>query len=168
MSAPTMRADVTPERLRELFDYAPDTGILTWKVRPSMRVDAGDAAGYITSRGYVSVRIKGREYKAHRIAWAHCNGVWPTHEIDHLNCKKDDNRIANLRDVTRAVNQQNERGPRRNNRLGVLGIRFAGRRYGAQIWIDGRIFRSKLFRTIGEAYNAYVELKRKHHEGCTL
>jgi len=44
--------------------------------------------------------------KMHRAAWALFYGRWPT-EIDHLNGNKTDNRIENLREVSRGENDQN-------------------------------------------------------------
>ena len=41
---------------------------------------------------------------AHTLVWALYYGHWPRQTIDHINLKKGDNRIANLRDVSLSVN----------------------------------------------------------------
>lgn len=96
-------------------------------------------------------------------------GAWPTHEIDHINGKRTDNRTVNLRDVPRLVNQQNVRRAHRDSKLGVLGV-TPDRRGGfrAQITINKRLHFIGYFDTIEEAHSAYVAKKREVHEGCTL
>ena len=51
--------------------------------------------------------MKGRQYLQHRVAWALHYGEWPASFIDHINHIRDDNRIHNLRVVTRAENNSN-------------------------------------------------------------
>ena len=45
----------------------------------------------------------------------------PLHEIDHINRNKTDNRIKNLRDVSKSVNQHNS-GNYQNNKSGRRGV----------------------------------------------
>lgn len=47
------------------------------------------------------------QYYAHRLAWFYVHGGWPTYYIDHINRRKSDNRIANLREVKPFENSQN-------------------------------------------------------------
>jgi hypothetical protein len=70
---------------------------------------AGSTAGSVKRNGYVAIKIDGVLYKAHRLAWYLGTGVWPAPEIeiDHINRVKGDNRLCNLRLVTRIGNQAN-------------------------------------------------------------
>ena len=48
--------------------------------------------------------------KAHRVIWQSFNGTIPNGlQIDHINGKRDDNRICNLRLATAAQNQRNRK-----------------------------------------------------------
>lgn len=98
----TLPACLTPEKLRELLDYNPVTGKFFWGSGP--RFGREVATPHI--RGYLRVHVAGRAYLAHRLAWFYVHGEWPAHVIDHINCVKTDNRIANLRSVTSAENNR--------------------------------------------------------------
>ena len=58
----------------------------------------------------INVWIKGKHINIsiHNIVWYLCKGYWPTKEIDHINQITKDNRIENLRDVSRSENIQNK------------------------------------------------------------
>ncbi len=105
--------EITPELLRELIDYDPATGRMTWKPRSSKHIaDDARRAGWntkwagkecfvtVTEGGYLKASVFHKDVKAHRVAWAICYGKWPDQEIDHINRDKRDNRITNLRDVS--------------------------------------------------------------------
>jgi len=109
------------QEIRELLNYNPDTGILTMRIRTSRRVKIGDIAGTIKPGGYIDIKIKGRLYKAHRLAWLHAYGSWPKGDIDHINHDGGDNRIINLRDVTCLENMRNQ-SIYRNNKSGIHGV----------------------------------------------
>lgn len=60
---------LTAETLRRVLNYNPDTGLLTWRESRG-RVAAGQVAGSLRKRdGVVRVRVNGRFYGAHRLAW---------------------------------------------------------------------------------------------------
>src|SRR5579862_7745832 len=98
---------ITPERLKEVLDYDPATGEFRWKTRLGGKAVAGRVAGYL-DRGYISIRIDRRIYMAHRLAWLWVYGVWPEGWLDHINRKKNDNRIDNLRLAEPWQNQANK------------------------------------------------------------
>lgn len=160
-------AIVGPERLRELMDYDPGTGHFTHKPGQKWR-RAGKVAGAINNLGYRLIRVDNRLYRAHRLAWLYVHGEWPAGEIDHINGKRDDNRIENLRDVTVSVNQQNRKRAAANGSTGLLGVSTAKARYRAAIALDGASFYLGSFDTAEEAHEAYLAAKRKMHAGCTL
>lgn len=93
--------DVTAERLRELLDYNPDTGIIRWRVTIGSRAKAGDITGTRTAQGRLTIRVDGHGMFAHQIAWIVTNGALPDGVLKHLNGDTTDNRIANLVAVTR-------------------------------------------------------------------
>jgi hypothetical protein len=106
--------EITQEYLMSIADYDPDTGIIT-------RKDRKGSNGSIDAYGYLIIKIKGEQYKAHRLAWLYVHGEFPSNVIDHINGDKLDNRIENLRDVPQAINvRDTKREP--NKDTGEVGI----------------------------------------------
>lgn len=161
------KADLTPERLKELLNYDPGTGAFTWKQHRGVK--AGKTAGSL-AEGYVLIRLDYKLQKAHRLAWLYVHGVLPSGDIDHINGDRADNRIANLRDVSRSVNLQNQRSAHPNNRHGRMGATFHSYSglWRAGIQVDGKHVPLGYFKTAEEASQAYVVAKRRLHEGCTI
>ena len=119
------------KRLLKLFAYDPATGNLYHR-REHARVQAGDKAGCLMSKGYISVRVDGVGYLAHRIIFRLCTGIDAgDFTIDHRNHIRNDNRICNLRLAT--ARQQQANG------ADVTGCHYCGARkaWQAQIKIDG-------------------------------
>ena len=162
------RAALTAEQVRELLDYDPETGRFTWRIAPRGH-KAGSQAGCIDSYGYVVIRIAGAGHKAHRLAWLIAYGEWPDDQIDHINGDRSDNRIANLRDVSTQINQQNQRRARTNNRSsGLLGVTRKRGRWQAQIETNGKNVFLGCYSTKEDAHSAYLKAKRQRHDGCTI
>jgi hypothetical protein len=162
---------LTVERLRELLDYDADTGLFRWRVQRS-NVAKGAIAGTIKSDGYLQIGIDARLYLAHRLVWLYTYGAWPKDDIDHINGAITDNRLANLRDVPRLLNMQNQRRPQKNNTTGFLGVYLDKRKqkYIARLRLPGGGCARQVgqFDTPEEAGAAYVEAKRRLHAGCTI
>lgn len=159
---------VEVEKLREVFSYDAETGILTWRDRVG-NVAAGSVAGRITNKGYIQIGVCGKRYMAHRLAWAYVHGYWPNGDIDHIDGDRLNNRIANLRDVSRAVNSQNERRARSSNKsCGLLGVSASLSKWRALIRVDGKKLYIGTFDTPKAAHEAYLSAKRELHEGCTI
>lgn len=90
---------LTVERLKELLDYDPESGVFTWRVDRNHNAKAGDIAGYVDkSIGYIRIRIDDVPHPAHRLAVIYHTGelIPPLHDVHHLNEAKTDNRIDNL------------------------------------------------------------------------
>lgn len=82
-------------------------------------------------RGYKGGAIFDVTFRAHRVIWAMVHGKWPEDEIDHINHDKADNRIENLRDVTRQENCRN-RSMNSNNTSGTTGVHWSN---ASKIWV---------------------------------
>jgi hypothetical protein len=151
-----------------MLRYDPDTGSFTWLACAAAQVKPGAKAGRLNSQGYTEISISSRKYQAHRLAWLYMTGAWPEHTIDHINGVRSDNRIQNLRDVTRAVNLQNQRRAAVTNKAGLLGVREFKNRWRAQITVNGTQRDLGYFDTAQLAHDAYLQAKRQLHEGCTI
>lgn len=113
---------ITPDRLREVLAYDPDTGQFHWRVRGRGKYKRpGAHAGHYDGR-YVTMRVDGRKYYAHRLAWVYVHGVWPDGDIDHINEDKSDNRISNLRPASRSQNMLNVSRASERSQSGVRGV----------------------------------------------
>ena len=129
---------ITQERLKELLDYDPETGIFYWRKRTKLRLKKNMIAGSLNSRGYWIIGLDNYAYKAHRLAWLYVYGKFPDFQIDHEFHCKSDNRIKFLREVTNQGNQMN--APiRSDNTSGVMGVSFVKRtnKWLAYIGING-------------------------------
>lgn len=156
-------ATLTVERLREVLNYDPETGVFIRLVSNNRRHKVGEEAGYLDDKGYVRVGFAGREYRAHRLAWFYMTGKWPA-EVDHKNGFKTDNRWTNLREGTHAQNHQNIRRARATNPTGELGVsQRPGRKPCARITIDGRQYTIGHFDSRAEASEAYWMVKAAFH-----
>lgn len=166
-----MKPALTAERLREVLDYDPESGVFTWKVRTSNRVNVGDVAGAMLKTGYLSISIDGKLHRAHRLAWLHVHGAWPAADIDHVNGVRTDNRFANLRSATPSLNQQNLRSARGATASGLLGVYRTDKKHRpwrSSINVDGKDRHLGNFTSPEEAHAAYLAAKRRLHEGCTI
>ena len=147
--------ELTAARLRELLHYNPETGVFTRKTaRPGVR--AGSVAGSLNKvSGYVWITVCRNANLAHRLAWLYVHGVWPAGVLDHINRQRNDNRIANLRDCTMALNSLNVGSARSTNKsTGILGVYAYRAKYVAKIMIGGKTRHLGVFATKEEAAEA--------------
>jgi len=160
---------MTLEWLKELLIYDKDTGQFTWRITIGQRAYAGKIANKIqASTGYIFIGIKGKQYSAHRLAWLYTYGDWPKYNIDHIDGNRANNKISNLRDVPHFVNMQNKRHASKNNSTGYLGVRKTGKKFSAVIVVNKKPMYLGTFDDAKEAHQAYIEAKRKYHQGCTI
>lgn len=150
-------------------DLTRETGLFV-RLSDICNVKAGRITGNRNTGGHIGFAIDRRMYLAHRLAWLYVHGSWPEGQIDHINGIRTDNRICNLRDVSRSINAQNVHGARKDNKLGLLGVcwREASKKFIAQIQVAGKVRHLGMFRTAEDAHEAYLKAKRKYHPGCTI
>lgn len=174
--------EITQEYLKEALDYDPETGIFMWKERPREHFKTESSMkGWNTrysctnavrkhSEGYIVISIKKRPYYAHRLAWLYVNGIMPNDEIDHINGVRDDNRISNLRDVSRTGNAQNVTKKRCGCKNYPIGVQFYKplNKYVAKISFNKKQKHIGYFSSITEAHQAYLKAKRELHKYCVI
>ena len=162
---------LTAERVREVLDYDPTTGVFMWKTRLGSERSiaswntrhAGRRAGRVDNHGYVQIGVAGKLYRAHRLAWLYVYGEWPK-LIDHVDRNRQNNQISNLREATLSQNHANSQ-PSKKNTSGVKGVTwFAERKkWRAYITIDRRKINLGLHETIEQAEAAVRAISSRHY-----
>jgi hypothetical protein len=153
---------LTHERLTEVLDFDPATGVFVWKMRTSNRIQIGDRAGVVGTAGYRLIAIDGTKFQATRLAWFYVHREWPEGDIVLLNGNLDDVSIGNLKDMSR-VDSARLRGAQSNNTSGFKGVsRSAAGRWQAKIvWGYKAISLGTKFKTPEEASDVYEEAARR-------
>jgi len=155
--------DLTPQRLRQLLEYDPATGVFTRLISLKGRnARAGDIAGSPHIRGYWAISIDAKLYLAHRLAWFYMARRWPREQIDHKNGDRLDNRWSNLREATPAQNNFNSKKPK-NNTSGFKCVAWHKKlqRWRAYITINDRHRHIGLFDNKEDAHAAYCRAAKE-------
>lgn len=156
-------------RLRELTIYTPETGEFVWRRSKGAAKAGSPVGGKHRSKGYGEACIDGQYHQTHRLVWFYVHGCWPTGQIDHINGKRDDNRLSNLRDVSAHGNQQNRtRGNKGKKYSDLIGAYWGSGSWFSTILVGGKHVYLGRFPSAEAAHAAYIEAKRKHHSGCTI
>ena len=174
----------SPELLRKLLRYEPETGKLFWRERGvemfsdgkqsaewacnrwNSRYSGKEAFTAIDTYGYKKGSIFKTSYLAHRVIWAMVNGEW-AEEIDHIHGVRCDNRMSELRAVSHKENARNQRKPS-NNTSGAIGVCWhkSRERWVANVKINGKVKFLGYFTDFDEAVTIRkdAEAKYKFHE----
>ena len=158
---------MTQDRLKFWLTYDPFTGLFVWnhdrvRGKGAVFITAGAVAGSANDKGYTQIKIEGRNFLAHRLAWLYMMGEWPPQEIDHLNRVRNDNRWVNLRSASAQQNRKNS-STHSNNTTGYLGVRRSGRRFVGALMSNGRNYRTEIFDRAEDAAIARDALARRVH-----
>jgi len=155
---------LTQDRLKEVLHYDPETGVFTRLVSTNNRVKVGAVAGTIHHTGYCRIKIDGKDYLAHRLAFLYMTGEFPKDQADHIDGNPANNRWSNLRECTHAENQQN-RASKPGSTSKHVGINRYKKtqKWRAAIKINGKPIHLGYFETEEAAYQAYCKAKAEHH-----
>lgn len=151
-----MSKHLTRERLRELLDYDPLTGLFVWKKTRGGSAKAGSIAGGQEVKGYVVITVDGDTYKAHRLAFLWMEGRWPKEQVDHANMIRSDNRWSNLRPASQTENLGNTI-KQKNNTSGAKGVTWSKSlgKWRVRVGFGGIRFHVGYFSTVEEANACY-------------
>jgi hypothetical protein len=122
---------LTQERLKEVLDYNPETGIFH---RLAQR---GKRTGYVDRLGYIKIGVDGSSYLAHRLAWLYVYGYFPENFIDHIDRNSSNNRITNLREVSHQCNMRNCKR-QSSSSSDIKGVMFRKGLWFASIRVEGK------------------------------
>jgi len=165
---------ISQQYLMSVLKYDSESGVWLWIKCSSKNVPAGKVAGSVNNiTGYRSIKLDGKRYYAHRLAFTYVTGV-PLPDslcVDHINGIRDDNRWDNLRSVTTAINSQNLRKAKSSNLTsGLLGVSWNKKasKWRSYINIDGKQVHLGFFTDKDLAHAAYINAKRMGHVGGVL
>lgn len=159
-----MNPPITLSQLKSRLVYNPYDGLFHWVSRHNNKVRTDLRAGTLTHRGYINIRLGGKNIQAHRLAWLYMTGEWPPKCIDHIDLDRSNNRWSNLRLASNSENATNS-GIRRSNTSGVKGVSFhkARGKWTAHIRINGKKRYLGLFHSRDLAAQAYADAAMQHH-----
>ncbi|ATI17090.1 hypothetical protein [Escherichia phage IMM-001] len=143
----------------EFSDYIVyDNGKLRWKKKTGRSTQIGKEIGINSGSGYLTFKFYGKRYKVHRVVWMIMVGPIPDGmETDHINHVRDDNRIENLRLVSRIENMKNK-SVYRSNSSGFCGVSVkSSGMYHAYIQFNGKQVNLGLFKEKQDAVTARLE-----------
>ena len=150
---------ITQEELKATYEYR--DGNLYFKViKPGCGLNK--KVGSMNKRGYIRTIFNGHYLYIHRMIFLMHHGYLPE-QVDHINGKKTDNRIENLRAATASQNKWNV-GIRKNNTSGVKGVHRHRNKWRASICINSKSKHIGLFDTIEEAKKAVEAYREELHK----
>ncbi len=148
---------MTPELIRLLFTYDPETGTFARKC------DYGKGLIGQTFESQ-TIKVDGAQYMITHVIWVLHHGDWPPigYWIDHKDGVKANRKITNLRLATPTQNQQNKAGYGAYSK----GVTWRDRKikpWQAKIRVDGERIHLGSFETEEEAAEAYKQAAAQYH-----
>ncbi|HCH9411448.1 homing endonuclease [Salmonella phage vaffelhjerte] len=155
--------ELTQEYLKSILEYDEHTGNFRWKFRKELdnawnARHAGCLAGG-KSNGYISIRIDGKPYYAHQLAFLYKKGYIPEN-IDHKDINPTNNVWDNLRESTESQNNANK-SKYSNNTSGYKNVSWNKRANKWQVSItkDRKTIYGGIFSDLKEAVETANELR---------
>ena len=150
-----MQHKITYDELHKKFIYLAPEGLL-------IKISTGKVVGTPETHGYLIVTINKKPYYVHRVVYCMYYGHWPENDIEHINQILSDNRICNLREVSKSCNLKNAKLSCKNI-SGIKGISWNKNRHkwAAHIWNNGKKVHLGIFKYFINAVKArhYAEQK---------
>lgn len=149
------------EEINEEISYCHKTGIFRW-----LKTGRGrkEIPGWVGGGGYISIRVLGLVYRAHRLAWFMHYGYMPPNQIDHIDGDVSNNAMQNLRLATSTQNNRNA-SLRSDNKSGIRGVSWDKReeRWRVQISVDKKNLTVGYFKSLDDAKSSYANASKMHH-----
>ena len=125
------------------FDF--EKGEIYWKKRRGGKAKAGSRTGYVetderSGKKYRRMGLGGKEYREHRLLFCfHHRNRFEGFDIDHIDQNSLNNKIENLRAVTKSDNSRNAK-QRKDNASGVTGVSWhkVREKWCAYIFLNGK------------------------------
>lgn len=131
-----------------------------WRISSTKRKNL-QAFNTLSEQGYLKgVIFRSKTLYAHAIVWAMFSGSWAD-EVDHIDHDKTNNKISNLRSVSRQENARNT-SLRPNNTSGANGVYFnkLAKKWCAYIKANNRTVPLGYFASFEDAVEARREADR--------
>ena len=159
----------------KLVNYDGATGVFIWlkregsdpKTRQFNTRFSGKECGCDNGKGYssIKIRIDGELFTlaAHTLVWLIAYGEMPVYDIDHIDGNRSNNKIDNLRAVTKALNCRNAK-MLKSNTSGVTGVTLdkSTGKWRARTKVDKVMHSLGSFDDIRNAENAIKLFRAKH------
>ena len=141
--------------------YNKETGHFFWI---NGKRESKKAGGY-DKEGYWMIKLEGKYWFAHRLAWLWVYGELPNGIIDHINKIKDDNRIENLRICNTRQNRYNSK-LNKNNTSGYRGVHWAklAKKWKVAVHTKEKYILVGYFKELKDAVKAYNDFISKDEE----
>lgn len=118
--------------ISDSLSYDHTSGTVRWKIDiPHLGITPGRVAGHRDTR-YWRIKVKGKKYPLHVVAWYLHTGNWCMGRLDHIDRDGFNNKIDNLRLVTASQNQYNRTQPMTTS-APVAGIRYKYYKWEVQV-----------------------------------
>lgn len=148
----------------EVLHYDPFSGVFYWLKKERSVKKFLQITGIKGKSKYAKVQVNGKTYAAHRLAWRLYYGSWPKGQIDHIDGDTGNNRIDNLRDVSKNENMQNLKKHRKGKLFGAHLLRREGcmDRWQCSINHEGNSVYLGCYYTAEEANQRAVAYAKEH------
>lgn len=133
---------------------------LRWIKTSSNRGKAGSEAFTAVAYGYNNGKLLGVKLMAHRVIYALTVGKWPDLDVDHIDGNCRNNHPSNLREVSKSVNQHNQR------RAKGFTWNVKAQKFYVKLNVMGTTHWIGAYDTELDARAAYLTAKMKLHPNC--